>query len=288
MATTYASTTKAINALIKIEEAEVGYLEKATNANLDSKTANAGFNNFTKYWRDINDWGLFKYQSGWAGGPDWSWCAGLQTWCFVKAFGEDAALKLLLHLPFISCYQMGLKAKAAGQLKDDPKVGDIVLFWSKSKNFYHTAIVYKVDSTYVYTIEGNTSAGSTVVANGGGVAKKKYAIASMKSSGHKFFRPDYSIVVKKETVTTKMSDSTKDTTTTKSTTTVKYTVNTKKDPLCCREKASSSSTVLGTFAKGTTVTLVKKGKTWSKVKGKATSGKTITGYCANSYLKEKK
>ena len=30
---------------------EVGYREKASNAQLDSKTANAGHNNFTKYAR---------------------------------------------------------------------------------------------------------------------------------------------------------------------------------------------------------------------------------------------
>ena len=278
MAKTYASKTAAIKALIKIEEAEEGYLEKATNAQLNSKTANAGYNNYTKYWRDINDWNLFRYAKGWAGGPEWAWCAGLQTWAFVKAFGEEAALKLLLHLPYISCYQMGLKAKAAGQLKDTPKTGDIVLFWSSSSNFYHTGLVYNVDATYVYTIEGNTSAGSTVVANGGCVAKKKYSIAWMKSSGHKFFRPDYSIVVKKTTTTT---------TTTKTT---KMIINTNRNPLRCREKASFAKDVaiLGKFAKGSTVTLVKRGTTFTKVKGKAISGKTITGYCANKYLKEKK
>lgn len=32
---------------------EVGYLEKKSNSNLDSKTANTGSANYTKYWRDI-------------------------------------------------------------------------------------------------------------------------------------------------------------------------------------------------------------------------------------------
>ena len=39
--------------LIAIAEAEVGYLEKASNSDLDSKTANAGYNNWTKYARDL-------------------------------------------------------------------------------------------------------------------------------------------------------------------------------------------------------------------------------------------
>ena len=35
--------------LIKIAAAEIGYKEKASNSNLDDKTANAGSNNWTKY-----------------------------------------------------------------------------------------------------------------------------------------------------------------------------------------------------------------------------------------------
>lgn len=39
--------------VITIALAEVGYLEKASNAQLDDKTANAGKKNFTKYARDM-------------------------------------------------------------------------------------------------------------------------------------------------------------------------------------------------------------------------------------------
>lgn len=268
---------EAINALLKIEEQEVGYLEKKSNAQLDSKTANAGYNNYTKYWRDINKWGLFSYAKDWAGGPDWSWCAGLQTWCFVKAFGPDNAKKLLLHLPFISCATMGQKAKS--KLKSTPKKGDIVLF-SKSGAFKHTGFVYNVDSTYVYTIEGNTSSSSGVVANGGAVAKKKYTLKSAKAAGHKFFSPDYSIVVSGSASTSKPA--VKSTTSNK-----KMVINTKKDPLRCRKTASSSGTIIGKFAKGETVTLIEKtSSSFYKVTGKdLVTGKTITGYCASSYLK---
>ena len=45
--------TEAINKMIQTAKAEIGYLEKASNSNLDSKTGNAGSNNYTKYWRDI-------------------------------------------------------------------------------------------------------------------------------------------------------------------------------------------------------------------------------------------
>ena len=38
----------AIDAVIRIAQGEVGYLEKASVADLDSKTANAGINNYTE------------------------------------------------------------------------------------------------------------------------------------------------------------------------------------------------------------------------------------------------
>ena len=280
MSTMYASTKKAIDALIAIEKAEEGYLEKKTNASLDSKTANAGYNNYTKYWRDINDWKLLSYSKGWAGGVDWSWCAGLQTWCFVKAFGLENAKKLLLHAPFISCQTMGEKAKAKKQLHTNPKVGDIVLFYNGSR-FNHTGFVYKVDDTKFYTVEGNTSSSEKVVANGGGVFLKSYSIALSKTKGYKFFRPDYSLVVKKEE-----KESTKDTVK-KSTEKVEtVTVSTDSSPLRCRKKPSSTADVVGKFKKGVKLTLLEKtNKSYYKVKGKDIDGKTITGYCSAKYLK---
>ena len=39
--------------LVEIATAEIGYHEKASNANLDSKTANSGSKNYTKYGRDL-------------------------------------------------------------------------------------------------------------------------------------------------------------------------------------------------------------------------------------------
>ena len=39
---------KAAEKLIQIARTEIGYLEKASNKDLDSKTANAGSTNYTK------------------------------------------------------------------------------------------------------------------------------------------------------------------------------------------------------------------------------------------------
>lgn len=193
------SKTKAINALIKVAKNENGYLEKKSNSNLDSKTGNAGSNNYTKYWRDIKNWGLGNLQGSY-------WCAAFVFWCFVKTFGLATAKKLLYHAPFVYCPTIANLFKQKGRLYSNPKVGDIVVFMTS--RFSHTGIVYKVTTTHFYTIEGNTSGASGVVRNGGGVTLKVYSIASAKKSGHKFCRPDYSIV--KSINTTVASSSTSD------------------------------------------------------------------------------
>lgn len=169
---------KAINALIATAKAEIGYLEKASNSQLDDKTANAGYNNYTKYWRDVK--------------PEWNgdyWCAVWVSWCFMKTFGLETAKKLLKHWAYVYCPTMA----DLFTLHANPKAGDIVIFWSnKKKEFVHTGIVTKVDGDRFDTIEGNTSGGSSIVSNGGSVCAKTYLNSQM--IGTKFCRPDYSIV----------------------------------------------------------------------------------------------
>ena len=167
---------KAIDALIATAEAEVGYLEKKSNSQLDDKTANAGYNNYTKYWRDVYP----QYQAQ-------AWCAAFVSWCMMKTFGLETAKKLLKHWPYVYCPTLGsLFTKYA-----NPQRGDIVIFY-RNGTFAHTGIVTKVEGDKFYTIEGNTSAGSTVVPNGGGVFAKSYYNSNLP--GTKFCRPDYSIV----------------------------------------------------------------------------------------------
>lgn len=167
---------KAIDALIATARAEVGYLEKKSNSQLDDKTANAGYNNYTKYWRDVYP----QYQAQ-------AWCACFVSWCMMKTFGLETAKKLLKHWPYTYCPTLGnLFTKHA-----NPQRGDIVIFY-RNGAFAHTGLVTKVDGDVFYTIEGNTSGGSDIVANGGGVCSKYYY--NSKLPGTKFCRPDYSIV----------------------------------------------------------------------------------------------
>lgn len=167
--------SKTIDKFIEIATNEIGYLEKASNRNLDSKTGNAGSANYTKYWRDIKP----SYQ----GEP---WCACFVTWCLVQAFGKDAAAKMLRHYPYVYCPTM----QELFQLNSNPKVGDIVIF-KRNGTFVHTGIVVKVDGDYFETVEGNTSGGSSIVANGGGVFRKSYYNSNLP--GTKFITLDWSL-----------------------------------------------------------------------------------------------
>jgi len=179
--------------LIKIAEAEVGYLEKETNSQLDSFTANAGDGNWTKYARDLD--AITGFYNGKKNG--YAWCDMFVDWCFVKAFGLEGALFLTCQ-PMKS-YGAGCTAssqyyKKKGQFFTTPKVGDQIFFGTAS-DVAHTGLVYKVDANKVYTIEGNTSSAAGVVANGGCVRKKSYSLSYSKIYG--YGRPLYDAEVEK-------------------------------------------------------------------------------------------
>lgn len=64
-------------------------------------------------------------------------------------------------------------------------------------------------------------------------------------------------------------------------------VSTNGSVLNCRKKPTVISKILGTFKNGTTLTLKsKKNKKWYYVSGKATNGKTLTGYVSTKWIKE--
>lgn len=184
----YAKEVKSMNTVdkvINIALAEVGYLEKKSNSQLDSKTANAGSNNYTKYGRDMNK--LYPSVMDFPA----AWCDAFVDWCFQKAYGVSNAKGLLGgnfndYTPSSAQLYKNKKAWYTA-----PKVGDQI-FFKNSQRINHTGLVYKVDSKYVYTIEGNTSGASGVVANGGGVCKKKYALTNSRIAG--YGRPKYDVV----------------------------------------------------------------------------------------------
>lgn len=170
-----------IDRLISVAEAEIGYLEKKSNKDLDHKTANAGSANYTKYNRDMKAWAK-------SAGINDQWCQNFVDWCFVTAFGLEAAKKLIYT--FTNYTPTGSNAfkkrdRYIKRGKGKPKRGDVIYFYSSAKGrIGHVGIVYKVDSKKVYTIEGNTSGASTLVTNGGGVRKKSYSLSSTYIDGY--------------------------------------------------------------------------------------------------------
>ena len=179
--------------VIDIALAEVGYLEKETTSQLDDKTANAGDENRTKYARDLD---AVNFYNGRKQGV--AWCDTFVDWCHWAAYGLEAALKLtcqFLGSAGAGCRYSRSYYKKKGQLFDSPEPGDQVFFWPKDRSdpnkVQHTGLVYAVDDTYVYTVEGNTSGASGVVWNGGGVCKKKYKLNYNRLAG--FGRPDWNM-----------------------------------------------------------------------------------------------
>lgn len=171
-----------VDKVLDIAEAEVGYLEKKSNANLYDKTANAGAANYTKYGKEMHD--IYPSVMDFPA----AWCDCFVDWCFYKAYGISNA-KALIGGNFNDYTPSSAQLyKNKNAWYTSPKVGDQI-FFKNSTRINHTGLVYKVDSTYVYTIEGNTSGASGVVANGGGVCKKKYALNYSKIAG--YGRPKY-------------------------------------------------------------------------------------------------
>lgn len=177
----------AIEKLLTIASNEVGYLEKASGKSLYDKTANAGSANYTKYGYEMHQ--LYPATMDYPA----AWCDCFVDWCFVQAFGAEMATKILHRFDDYTVNSAGY-FKNNGEWYKSPKVGDQIFFTNSKGGICHTGLVYAIDNTYVYTIEGNTSSSSGVVANGGCVRKKSYKLSYNRIAG--YGRPNYSLVEK--------------------------------------------------------------------------------------------
>lgn len=161
--------------VLKIAKAEIGYLEKASNSQLDDKTANAGNKNYTKYARDLANAGYYNGSK-----QGYAWCNVWFDWIHYIAAGKNAKLAQKVTCqtgPYgAGCAYSAKYYQQAGRFDTTPQIGDQIFFKDSSGTACHTGIVYAVDKSYVYTIEGNTSSANGVIANGGGVFQKKYSL----------------------------------------------------------------------------------------------------------------
>lgn len=182
----------AIERVVKRASNEIGYLEKKSNSQLYDDTANAGYNNWTKYANDLDKLGVYNGKKN-----GFDWCDMFVDWVFITEFGVNLGMKLLCQ-PMgglgAGCTYSMQYYKNKGQLHTQPKPGDQIFFSRDGwKTSYHTGIVVDVKGSTVYTIEGNTSSASGVIANGGCVARKSYPVGSGR-----YGRPNYSIVEEEE------------------------------------------------------------------------------------------
>ena len=242
--------------VLTIAKSEVGYLEKATNSMLESKTGNAGSNNFTKYGKAMGCNGDF-------------WCDAFVDWCFLQAYGKEKAKKLLggfsNYTPTSAQY-----FKNMGRYFKSPKVGDVI-FFKNNIRICHTGLVYKVDGNRVYTIEGNTSSETGVIRNGGAVAYKCYDLSNSRIAG--YGRPNYTLVSEKEN---KLDDIKSIKVGTK--------VQTVSE-LNLRKKPSTNSGVVTVLKKGHKCTIKDIESGWGKV-CIISNKKTCTGWISLKYVKE--
>lgn len=238
------------NKVIKVAKGEVGYQEKETNNNLNSKHANVGDGNYTKYGKAM----------GCNGQP---YCDAFVDWCFVEAYGRENAKKLLNGFSNYtpdSANRFKKNDQYIKRGKGTPKKGDVIFFYSSSlKRIAHTGLVHKVENGKVYTIEGNTSSNMTEFERDGGcVAYKVYDLTNTRIDG--YGRPKYD---------KKPSNKIK----------VKADCKLYKKPNVIKGSHFS-------VASGSKVQFVKDNKKgWSKVKCKnVKDGKTYTGWIKNTCL----
>lgn len=180
------SKEKNVEKVIKAAEAELGYHEKASKKDLDSKKGNAGAKNYTKYaeWFDTKAKDFYNTKKNPA-----PWCDIFVDFIFCECFGEATA-RLMLYQPKMS---LGAGCKySAGYYRSnkafysEPALGDQIFFGTKGAE-EHTGIVVKITEKTVTTIEGNAE---------NEVRSKTYQKTNKKISG--YGRPNWAAADKKE------------------------------------------------------------------------------------------
>lgn len=260
--------------VISIASGEVGYLEKASNSQLDDKTANAGSANYTKYARDLDALSWFNGKK-----QGYAWCAVFVTWCFYQAYGMTAK-KMLFQPDKDNCAAGCGSARGyynkQGHLFNDPAVGDQIFFWSSDMSkISHTGLVVGVNGSRVYTIEGNTSDGSSVIANGGAVCKKDYALNYKRIAG--YGRPEWSL----------LSSSDDEQKGSESSMSVDYSAKVHAESgktVNLRSGMSVNHKVLYSVPIGMCVHVTEEIGEWARCTYDAPSGQSYTGYMMRKYL----
>ena len=143
--------------VLDLARSEIGYHEKASDNQLNDKTANTGGNNWTKYAAYLDSF------AGFYNGPKngYAWCDVFVDYLFVKCFGVDVGRRMLcqpLNSAGAGCLFSAQYYKEAGRWRTNaPQPGDQIFFTYSPGEYSHTGIVEEVNGDTVTTIEGNTS-----------------------------------------------------------------------------------------------------------------------------------
>ena len=142
--------------VIEYAKSQVGYHEKASNADLDDFTANSGSANFTKFARDLD--AISEFYNGKKQG--YAWCDCFVDACFQKCYSTTLALKLLCQPPRSAgagCQYSAQYYEQQGRFFcGNPQPGDQI-FFDYGSGISHTGIVVEVSNTHVTTVEGNSN-----------------------------------------------------------------------------------------------------------------------------------
>ncbi len=158
--------------LISIARGEMGYREKATNADLEDPAANPGAGNWTKYARDLRQAGYYNGNKN-----GYAWCDVFVDWCFFRLCGDGKTAQAMTcqagPLGAACRYSAGYY-RVAGRFFDSPKEGDQVFFGAQGRET-HTGIVESVAEGTITVLEGNSA---------DQVARRRYTLGSTPISGY--------------------------------------------------------------------------------------------------------
>ena len=123
--------------IVNVALSQVGYHEGCSGSDLSGNSSSSA--NYTEYGR----W--FGQQS--------NWCAIFISWCANQAGISTSVVKKNAVASGNSC-QFGEKKYSFGSR--NPQPGDILYVQNDSDSSVdHVGLVYKVDDTYIYAVEGN-------------------------------------------------------------------------------------------------------------------------------------
>ena len=126
--------------IVKIALDEVGYIEKASDKDLDSKTLNPGTRDYTKYGK-------------WFGSNPGPWCVKFVCWVYNKAGCLNIIKKTAGCSTFLSFFQKNKEFQKRNYI---PQKADIIFInWQSKTTPDHVGIVIDVDDKRIYTVEGN-------------------------------------------------------------------------------------------------------------------------------------